>query len=81
MLTPRKLVPISTVTGKSLTPIGIPGLDYPTAIAVNPNGKVLYVGSRHAIVPVSTATDRAAGAIALGGTGFSARAWSFAFRP
>jgi DNA-binding beta-propeller fold protein YncE len=81
VLTPRKLVPISTVTGKTLTPIRIPGLDYPTAIAVNPNGKVLYVGSGHAIVPVSTATDRAGGAIALGGTGFSARAWSFAFRP
>ena len=81
VLTPRKLVPISTVTGKILTPIGIPGLDYPTAIAVNPNGKVLYVGSGHAIVPVSTATDRAGSAIALGGTGFSARPWSFAFRP
>jgi DNA-binding beta-propeller fold protein YncE len=81
VLTPRKVVPISTVTRKALTPIGIPGLDYPSAIAVNPNGQVPYVDSGNAIVPVSTATDRAGSPIVLGGTGFDARAWSFAFRP
>jgi RNA polymerase sigma factor (sigma-70 family) len=75
------VVVISKVSGKAVAVIRVPGLDYPTAIAVNPNGRELYVGSGNAVAAVSTATDQVNARIPLGATGRSTRPWAFAFVP
>ncbi len=76
-----EVVPISTTSGKALAPIAVRGLDYPTAIAVNPNSRVLYVGSGTSVAAISTATGHVTSLIPLGGTGFNTRPWAFAFLP
>jgi len=57
---PKVVVPINAVSGASGKPIRIGGHGHPTALAITPDGKTLYVAiwPSGAVIPISTATGR-----------------------
>ncbi len=83
VLTADQIIPISTARRTVFRSVRVANLDWPVLIAMNPNGKELYVGrgGEDEVVPVSTATDRSGRPISFGGTGRDARAWVVAFLP
>lgn len=55
------VIPVDLTTGTALKPIRLPGGQYCTLSAMDPDGKVLYlgVGGSDVVIPVSTATNTA----------------------
>lgn len=70
------VTPINTATDKAGRSISLKNL-FPNAIAVDPNGKTVYVGTDEGVLPISTATDRPGKLIGPKGQGW----WQLAFTP
>jgi DNA-binding beta-propeller fold protein YncE len=70
------VIPINTATNKAGRPIKLTGV-LPNAIAVDPDGKTVYVATDYGVLPISAATSRVGKLIGVKGWGW----WQMAFTP